>query len=476
MTGVLWTHDEAAAATAGRATATWAASGVSIDSRTIVPGDLFVAIRSDNGDGHRFVGDALAKGAAAAMVAEDWRDAPADAPLLVVRETDSALADLARAARTRTAAKIVGVTGSVGKTSTKEMLALALARLGKTAATEGNLNNHWGLPLSLTRLPRDAAFGVFEIGMNHPGEIAPLSRILKPEAAVITTVEAVHLEHFENEAAIADAKAEIFAGMDADGAAVLNRDNRHFDRLRGRAESAGLSRICSFGTAGDADVRLVSISADDDGSDIAATADDQVFVYRLGAPGKHLAMNSLAALGAIRMIGGDCRECLDALAGFHAMKGRGARHTIRIADGSFTLIDESYNASPASMRAAIEMLGTAERGPNGRTIAVLGDMLELGASSDAEHAALAADLARNGVDVVVTAGRRMEMLARALPKNIASHHGDDSDAIRNLVLDLVGPGDVVMVKGSYGSRMIPVADALAALDRAQPAGAAAKRG
>jgi UDP-N-acetylmuramoyl-tripeptide--D-alanyl-D-alanine ligase len=475
MTDALWTHADAAAATAGRATAPWTASGVSIDSRSIAPGDLFIAIRGDNGDGHRFVRDALAKGAAGAMVSDDWNDAPHGAPLLKVRDTDAGLADLARAARARTAAKIVGVTGSVGKTSTKEMLALALGEIGRTAATQGNLNNHWGLPLSLARLPRDARFGVFEIGMNHPGEITPLSKILRPDAAIITTVESVHLEHFESEEAIADAKAEIFAGMAAEDAAVLNRDNRHFDRLRRHAETAKVGRICSFGSAHDANVRLVSIAPDDQGSDIAAAIDDQVFVYRLGAPGRHLATNSLAVLGAVAMLGSDLRPCLEALARFHAMKGRGERLTVRIENGSFTLIDESYNASPASMRAAIEVLGAAKRGPAGRTIAVLGDMLELGPGADDAHAALAADVARNGVDIVVTAGPRMAMLAKALPKNIVSHHGSDSAAIRRLALDLVRPGDVVMVKGSYGSRMIPIAEALAALGHERPANATAAR-
>jgi UDP-N-acetylmuramoyl-tripeptide--D-alanyl-D-alanine ligase len=477
MTAPLWTHTETAAATAGRATAAWSAAGVSIDSRSVQPGDLFIAIRGENSDGHRFVGDALAKGAAAAMVAEDWRDAPRQAPLLVVRNTDAGLADLARAARARTAAKFVGVTGSVGKTSTKEMLALALGRAGKTAATQGNLNNHWGLPLSLARLPRDTEFGVFEIGMNHPGEIAPLSQILKPDAAIVTNVEAVHLAHFDSEAAIADAKAEIFAGMTAAGVAVLNRDNRHFERLRQRANAAGVGRICSFGTVREADVRLISISPDALGSDIAASMDGQVFVYRLSAPGRHLAMNSLAVLGTVRMLGADCKPCLEALAGFKAMKGRGAQRMIHIEKGSFTLIDESYNASPASMHAAIEVLGATAPGPNGRTIAVLGDMLEIGPTADAEHAALAAEVARNGVEIVVTAGRHMAMLAKALPKNIASHHGADSDAIRDIVLDIVRPGDVVMVKGSYGSRMIPIAEALAALDCERPVNSAvAKRG
>lgn len=472
MTAALWTHTEAAAATKGRASGEWSATGVSIDSRSLAPGDLFIAIRGDNSDGHAYVDAALANGACAAMVRSDWSDAPKGAPLLVVDNTDVGMADLGRAARARTDAKIVGVTGSVGKTSTKEMLAVALGAIGKTTATQGNLNNHWGLPLSLARLPRDAEFGVFELGMNHAGEIEPLSLMVRPDVAVITTVEAVHLEFFENEEGIADAKAEIFAGMTADGIAVLNRDNRHFDRLADAAKSAGLSRICSFGTARDATVRLVSISSDDDGSDIAAAIGDEVLVFRLGAPGQHLAMNSLAVLGALHSLGIDHRRAARALDSFHPMKGRGQRHSVRLDDGDFTLIDESYNASPASMRAALEVLGAATRGPDGRTIAVLGDMLEIGETAPEAHASLAADVARNGVEIVVTAGTNMENLAKALPKNISSFHGADSEAIQDRVLDIVRTGDVVMVKGSLGSRMIPIAEALLALDKRQAQDAA----
>jgi len=473
MTAALWTHTEAGKATGGRTAAAWTATGVSIDSRNIEPGDLFIAIRGENSDGHDFVRDALAKGAAAAMVAEDWKDTPADAPLLIVSDPEAGMADLARAARARTKARIIGVTGSVGKTSTKEMLALALGTLGRTTATQGNLNNHWGLPLSLARLPRNAEFGIFELGMNHPGEIEPLSQILRPEVAIITTVEAVHLEHFENEEAIADAKAEIFAGMSREGVAVLNRDNRHFKRLRDRATASGVGRIRSFGTLPDSDARLVSISADDSGSDIAAAIDEQVVLYRLGAPGKHLALNSLAVLGALHVLGVDQQRAIEALAGFHAMKGRGQRSLVRLNGGNFTLIDESYNASPASIRAALEVLGAASRGDGGRTIAVLGDMLEIGESAASEHAALTADVARNGVEIVVTAGPQMENLAKALPKNITSFHGSNSAEIQDTVLSLVRPGDVVMVKGSFGSRMIPIAEALLALDQEYAHGAAA---
>jgi UDP-N-acetylmuramoyl-tripeptide--D-alanyl-D-alanine ligase len=311
--------------------------------------------------------------------------------------------------------------------------------------------------------------------MNHAGEIAPLSEILRPEVAIITTVEAVHLEYFDSEEGIADAKAEIFAGVTANGAAVLNRDNPHFERLRDHAKAAGVARICSFGTAANATVRLVSISMDEDGSDIAAAIDGQVIVFHLGAPGKHLAMNSLAVLGAAHMLGTDVPRVSQALADFRPMKGRGERHTIRFDDGTFTLIDESYNASPASMRAALEVLGAAARGPNGRTIAVLGDMLEIGGTAAEAHSALAADVARNGVDIVVTAGPNMENLAKALPKNITAFHGADSGAIRDTVLDLVRDGDVIMVKGSLGSRMIPIAEALKSLDECRARGAAARR-
>lgn len=467
MMAPLWTHTEAAAATGGRAVGDWAASGVSIDSRNLAPGDLFIAIRGDNSDGHAYVEAALANGACAAMVRADWPDAPANAPLLVVDDTDAGMADLGRAARARTDARIVGVTGSVGKTGTKEMLAVALGAIGRTTATEGNLNNHWGLPLSLARLPHDAQFGVFELGMNHAGEIEPLSMMVRPDVSIITTVESVHLEFFENEEGIADAKAEIFAGMTPDGVAILNRDNRHFERLQKAAKSAGLSRIRSFGTARDATVRLVSISSDDDGSDIAAAIDDEVLVFRLGAPGRHLAMNSLAVLGALHSLGIDHRRAVKALDSFRPMRGRGQRHSVRLDDGDFTLIDESYNASPASMRAALEVLGAATRGPDGRTIAVLGDMLEIGDTAAEAHASLAADVARNGVEIVLTAGPNMENLAKALPKNITSFHGPDSEAIRGRVLDIVRTGDVVMVKGSLGSRMIPIAEALLGLDRRQ---------
>ena len=295
----LWTHQEAATATGGQCSRTWTAEGVSIDSRNLAPGDLFIAIRGDNSDGHAHVPDALAKGAAAALVTRTWKHDPDIGPLLVVDDTDNGLRDLARTARDRVTARIIGVTGSVGKTGTKEMLAQALAAQGPTASTQGNLNNHWGLPLSLARMPRSTAFGVFELGMNHAGEIAPLSNLLRPDVAVITTVEAVHLEYFPSEEAIADAKAEIFYGMNDRGGAVLNIDNRHCQRLREHAEAAGLRRICTFGADPAADIHLTDLAIESDQAYVTATIDGEPIQYALGAPGRHWVMNSLAVLGAV---------------------------------------------------------------------------------------------------------------------------------------------------------------------------------
>ena len=462
----LWAHDQAASATGGAATAPWNAFGVSIDSRSMAKGDLFVAIRGENHDGHDHVRDALAKGAAAAMVARSWENPPSDAPLLVVDDTAQGLRDLAHAARDRSEALATGITGSVGKTGTKEMLALVLGAQAPTAATQGNLNNHWGLPLSLARMPRDTQYGIFELGMNHAGEIEPLSRLLRPDLAIITTVEAVHLEFFENEEGIADAKAEIFAGVRKTGGVILNRDNRHFARLSDQAKRAGIGKIDSFGADPKSDFRLLGLTPDGNGSLVEASIDGERVDYRLGAAGRHLAINSLAVLGAVRRLNGNLHDAAQKLAEFSAMKGRGERRQIEIGAGSFLLIDESYNASPASMRAALETLGQSACEPGGRRIAVLGDMLEIGAAAPDLHAALADDVEANGIDLVFAAGPNMAHLAAALPERIATQHGQDSAAILPMVLAAVRAGDAVMVKGSLGSKMIPITDALIALHRA----------
>ena len=463
----LWTSAEAAAAVNGTTTRDWTASGVSIDSRTVEPGDLFVAIRGPNTDGHCYAGEALSKGAVAAMVDSDWAgtQTETDLSLIIVEDTMAGLNALARRARERGAARIAAVTGSVGKTSTKDALAHVLSEQGRTAATRGNLNNQWGLPLSLARMPADSVYGVFELGMNHPGELTPLSRLLGPDVAIITTVESVHLEFFESEEAIADAKAEIFAGMDAGGAAVLNADNRHFERLRRHARDMGVGNVASFGEREGVDFRLVDWRIDDGGNEVGAEIDGRRISFRTGAPGRHWAMIGVTVLGAAALLGADIDRAARSLAGIRAPKGRGTQHQVVLpGGGAFTVIDESYNASPASMRAAFAVLGAMEPGPGGRRIAVLGDMLELGDDSGGLHADLAADLQGQGVDLIFAAGRDMERLIDALPKRMRGLHVDASDGLVGPVTEAVRPGDIVTVKGSLGSRMAPVVDALLALD------------
>src|SRR5215510_9867550 len=335
--------------------------GISIDTRTIAPGEAFFAIKGDNRDGHDFVAAALAAGAGLAVVAAVRRDAfPADAPLLVVPDDVlEGLRALAQAARARTRAKIVAVTGSVGKTSTKEALRLTLGRNGATHASLASYNNHWGVPLSLARCPEDARFAVFEIGMNHAGEIEPLTRLVRPHVAIVTTVEPVHLEFFGSVEAIADAKAEIFLGLERDGAAVLNRDNPHFARLERSAREAGAARIVSFGEHERADARLMKCSLQPDSSTVQARILGSDVTYKLGAPGRHLVLNSLAVLATVVLLGADLALAALALAELRPASGRGARMTLELPGGAVLLIDESYNANPASMRAALALLGHA---------------------------------------------------------------------------------------------------------------------
>lgn len=450
----LWTRAEVVAATRARATgADWGASGVSIDSRTLAPGDLFVALSGPNHDGHDYVAAAFARGGAAAIVQRVPGDVSADAPLIIAADTLAALNDLAAAARARAGARIVAVTGSVGKTGTKEMLKLALGAAGPTYASAGNLNNQWGVPLSLARLPREARYAVFELGMNHAGEIAPLSRLVRPHVAVITAVEAVHLEFFASTAEIAAAKAEIFVGMDAGGTAVLPRDNRHFDQLEAAARAAGVTRVESFGRHIDADARLLDAAVDPDATLVFALIGDNPIGYRVGAPGLHWANNSLAVLLAAQAAGVDLDTATRALAAMTAPKGRGARQKLPWPGGAIELIDDSYNASPASVKAAIATLAAAKPGKHGRRVAVLGDMLELGESGPALHAALAETLAEWRIDLVFTAGPLMARLHQALPASMRGGHAADSDEAAGQVCSALRPGDLVLVKGSLGSRM-----------------------
>ena len=454
----LWTAQEAAQATGGTNTSDWVATGVSIDSRTVQKGDLFIAIQGPTHDGHDHIASAIANGAAAAMASREI--VAGDTPALMVGDTLTGMQALGRHARRRGSARIAAVTGSTGKTGTKDSLKLVLGRQAETHATQGNLNNHWGLPLSLARLPRSARFGVLEMGMNSPGEIAPLSALAEPDVAIVTNVSAVHIEFFDSEEQIADAKGEIFAGMGNNGTAVLNRENRHFERLRHHAEQAGVGRIRSFGTHAEADIRLTDSTPGSPGWQVEAEIDGAPVSYTLGAPGAHWVANSLGVLAVVDALGADVTEAARALADIAPAIGRGAQSTIALDGGDLLLIDESYNASPASIRAALEVLGTSP----GRRIAVLGDMLELGNRSGALHAGLAEDVTRNGVDLVFLAGAEMAALAAALDPAQVAATAPTSEALLPAVANAVRAGDTVMVKGSRGSRMAPIVAALKALD------------
>jgi len=464
----LWTLEEMASAMgaerAGQVPASVA--GLSIDSRSLAPGEAFFAIRGDRRDGHDFVSDALAAKAALAVVAADRRaQFPDDAPLLVVPDVLIALRQLAAAARRRMPGKVIGVTGSVGKTGTKEALRLALSKDGETHASAASYNNQWGVPLSLARCPSSAQYAVFEMGMNHPGEIAPLSRLVRPHVAIVTTIAPVHLEFLGSLANIADAKAEIFLGVPPDGAAILNRDISEFAQLKERAHQAGITRVISFGENAQADARLIKYALHARCSTVEAEILGTRFSYKIGAPGRHLVVNSLAVLAAAEMVGADIALAALALADLQPAPGRGAPVTIDLSGGSALLLDESYNANPASVEAALAVLGRSVIGPQGRRIAVLGDMLELGPTGADLHRRLAAAVVANDIDLVFCCGPLMRALWDALSANRRGGYAEDSAALEAQVLPAVRAGDVVMVKGSLGSRMAAI---VKALQRAYP--------
>jgi len=437
-------------------------NGLSIDTRTLMTGDLFVALK-DVRDGHDFVGNAFAAGAAAALV--DRAHAPALAgtgPLYIVDAVLPALERLGIAARARTRARVMAVTGSVGKTTTKEMLRVVFARQGATHASVASYNNHWGVPLTLARMPQETRFGIFEIGMNHSFEILPLTGFVRPEIAIVTTVEPVHLAQFPGIEAIADAKGEIFSGLVPGGVAIINRDNPHFNRLKAHAGASRAGRIISFGEEAGADVRLVSAHCEADGSTVEADVLGTRLVFRLGAPGRHNVQNALAVLGAVHAAGADLALAGLALKDFVPADGRGKRLSLDAGSGAVTLLDESYNANPSSMRAALQILGTIPVAKHGRRIAVLGDMLELGASGADLHRGLSDAVAANQVDLVFAAGPLMKNLYDALPKVRQGGYAADSAALEPFVLGAVRGGDAVTVKGSNGSRMARIVAALKA--------------
>lgn len=460
----LWTAPELALATAGRLVGQpeGAFTGVSIDSRTVARGEVFFAIKGDVHDGHKFVADALGRGAGIAVVDEAHAGELANAgPLLVVRDVLDALVATGIAARARSKAKIVAVTGSVGKTSTKEALRLALAEDGATHASAASYNNHWGVPLTLSRLPRSAAYGVFEIGMNHPDEIRPLVKQVRPHVAMVTNVEPVHLAAFKNVEGIADAKAEIFEGLVRGGHAVVNRDNPHYERLKAAAIEAGAA-VWSFGEHVSADARLDRVALKETSSCVAATVIGEPVTFKIGAPGRHLVQNALGVILAAKLAGADLALAALALAKFAPPAGRGRRYELATGAGTILVIDESYNANPASMRSALALLGQTPVSPGGRRVAALGDMLELGETGADLHARIAESVAASGVDVVYAAGPLMRSLYDALPAKRRGAWAPSAAELQGKLVDSLRPGDAVMVKGSNGSRMGPLVQALKA--------------
>ncbi|HEU4838634.1 MAG TPA: UDP-N-acetylmuramoylalanyl-D-glutamyl-2,6-diaminopimelate--D-alanyl-D-alanine ligase [Micavibrio sp.] len=460
----LWTAKEAAQATDGKVSSDWRVTGVSIDSRTVQAGDLFIAIKGDNSDGHAYAADAIRKGAVAAVVSEKI-DGVDDAQLLIVEDTFRALQDLGRASRARTAAAIVGITGSVGKTGTKEFLATAFGALGQTHASVKSYNNHWGVPFALSAMHAGCDYGIFEMGMNHAGEITPLSQMVQPDIAIITTIAPVHVGNFESGMeGIAAAKAEILDGMKPGSKIILNKDNEWFPFLQDAAMKKGVE-VYSFGEDKNADARIVKTIEAANGSRVSAVIAGEAIDYPLQIAGRHIAVNSLAVLLAVKLAGGDMVKAAKAISRQEPIIGRGKREELDIGEKNnpVVLIDESYNANPAAMRAAFRVLALVDPGRGGRRIAVLGDMLELGADGVRHHAELALPLKAANVDLVYTCGKLMKNLHDALPANQRGEHKDSSVELARIVPDVLVPGDVVMVKGSLGSKMGTVVEALRAL-------------
>ncbi len=448
----LWTPQAMLAATGGMLRGPFSAHGISIDSRTVRSGQLFVALVGENGDGHAHVAKALANGASGAMVHRLPNNVADDARLLVVRDTFQGLHDLARFARARFGGRVVAVTGSVGKTTTKEMLRTILSAQGKTWAAEASHNNHWGVPLTLARLPPRHAFGVIEIGMNHAGEIAPLALMAQPHVAIVTNIAATHIGHLGTLEAIADEKVSIAQGLEPGGLLLLPADADLLERMT----SLTTTHIETFGLSAAATHRLVSAVIDADGTDIEALIAGQNIKFRLAAPGLHMAMNAVGALAAAASLGADPVWGACTLAEFVPGAGRGSRRDIQVPGGKALLLDESYNASGIAVRAALAVLGLM---PATRRIAVLGDMLELGDAGPSEHIGLAQDVAAHS-DLVFTCGPLMRGLHDAISPALRGAHAADSTCLAPLIASALRPGDAVLVKGSLGSRMKQIVDAI----------------
>ena len=458
----LWTVGELLDATSGNLIGEISKplNGVSIDSRSIAEGDIFVAIKGEKMDGHNFVQQALRAGAGVAIVSRPSPEMLPGPVLVVADDPLKALEAMGRAARCWNQGKSIAVTGSVGKTSTKEMLRVAFAASGQTHASAASFNNHWGVPLTLARFPREAAYGIFEIGMNHGGEITPLVDMVKPHIAIITTIAASHLGHFKSLDEIADAKAEIFTGLVEGGIAIINRDTPYFDRLSTAARVAGVKRIVSFGRHQESDVRMSNVVLHSTCCCITASVMGEPVVYKLGVPGEHMAVNSLAVLAAVKLAGADLARAALALADAAPAKGRGVQQRLRGPAGEILLIDESYNANPASVAAALALLAQASSGKKTRKIAVLGDMLELGEFGPDLHAGLAKNIAELVLDRVYAAGPLMAHMWAALPEARRGVHVENSAELAKRLVPDLREGDVVMVKGSLGSKMALVVEAI----------------
>jgi UDP-N-acetylmuramoyl-tripeptide--D-alanyl-D-alanine ligase len=459
---ILWTHNTVVEATKGQAFGEWAAARVVIDSRQVREGDLFVAIKGEHVDGHQFVLQAMARGAVAAIVSEIPSDVPEKHKLLLVRDTMQALVDLGLFARSRTYARVIGVTGSVGKTSTKDALALVLSSLGKTHLTHGNLNNHIGVPLTLANLPMHAKYAIIEMGMNHAGEIRALTRMVRPHIAMITSVQAAHMEFFPSVEAIADAKMEIAEGLEPNGVLILPADSTYISRMRAQAYALGIHKVRSFGESKDAEYRLQMYRLHQGMSEVSALVRQKPYIYQFKAIGYHWASLTLGVIAVVDALHCDLAKAALAIHLFEEPKGRGALQKVPHGYGMIRVIDDSYNASPVSMHAALLKLRDIYdmHHERGRMVAVLGDMLELGHDAPALHAALADIISAFGIEHVFLAGALMKHLYDALPDAVHKYWAPDVISLHPALNSYLLEDDCVLIKGSHGSHMYQLADAI----------------
>jgi len=461
---LLWQTNDLVEAMGGRPIGTMpeGVGGISIDTRSLQPGDAFFAIKGDAMDGHDFATAAVKAGAGLLVVAEGKLPALGrlTAPMIVVPDVLVALEMAGIAARARTKARVIAITGSVGKTSTKEALRHALSSLGKVHASDKSFNNHWGVPLTLARMPADTNYAIFEIGMNHEGEIRPLVKMVRPHIAIVTLIAAAHLGHFKSLDDIARAKAEIFEGLEPGGVALINRDDANWALLGRLAKAAGVEKVAGFGEHAKAIFRLTNLALHPDHSLMSAKIGGKEVTATIGAPGRHVVQNILAVLGAVHLAGADVSAAALSLASLTAEAGRGRRHVLVHPKGSITLIDESYNANPASMRAALALLDATPTSGSGRRIAVLGDMLELGSHSRRLHSALGELVSGTRTDLIFLAGPEMKALADTLHDGAKIEYRTGVDELEPVLLDAIGPGDVIMVKSSKGIGFSKLIDAI----------------